>query len=93
MTPWPDVRRHSDGSIDFDFYRRQATVRRRLARQRVFQRCLALICQAPKAILVALERAVRGVSKVFFARPTGRACRNVRVRCCSRPGWWGGFSS
>jgi hypothetical protein len=23
MTPWPDVRRHSDGSIDFDFYRRQ----------------------------------------------------------------------
>ena len=83
MTPWPDVRRHPDGSVDFDFYRRQATVRRRLARQRVFKRCLALIRQAPKAILVALETAVIGVSQVFFTRPTGRAHRNVRVprRC------------
>ena len=33
MQPTLDIRRHGDGSIDFDFYRRRATRRRRLARR------------------------------------------------------------
>jgi hypothetical protein len=33
MQPTLDIRRHGDGSIDFDFYRRRAVRRRRLARR------------------------------------------------------------
>jgi hypothetical protein len=32
------VRRHADGSIDFDFYRREAFLLRRVERTRVFKR-------------------------------------------------------
>ena len=33
MQPNLDVRRHADGSIDFDFYRRRASRRRRLSQR------------------------------------------------------------
>jgi hypothetical protein len=33
MQPTLNVHRHADGSIDFDFYRRQAARRRRLSRR------------------------------------------------------------
>jgi hypothetical protein len=41
MQPTLDVRRHADGSIDFDFYRRRAMRRQRLARRTFVRRCLA----------------------------------------------------
>jgi hypothetical protein len=41
MQPTLDIRRDSDGSIDFDFYRRRAKRRRRLARRMLLGRCLA----------------------------------------------------
>jgi hypothetical protein len=40
-----DIRRHPDGGIDFDFYRRQARRRRQAARSRVFRRCLAFVAE------------------------------------------------
>jgi hypothetical protein len=41
MQPTLDVRRHADGSIDFDFYRRRAMRRRRLARRTFVKQGLA----------------------------------------------------
>ena len=51
MTQFPNVRRHPDGSIDFDFYRRRASRKRRRARQLVFARCLRTVEGAEKAVL------------------------------------------
>jgi len=42
MQPTLDVRRHNDGSIDFDFYRRRATRRRQLVRRLVFKHYLSV---------------------------------------------------
>jgi hypothetical protein len=41
MQPTLDIRRHGDGSIDFDFYRRRAMRRRRAARGKFVRHCLA----------------------------------------------------
>jgi hypothetical protein len=57
MQPSLDVRRNSDGSIDFDFYRRRARRRRRLARRmlvrhrltaagRLVSSCVSMIAHA-----------------------------------------------
>lgn len=69
-----DFHRHSDGSIDFDFYRRQANRRRRLARALAFRRCLILARQGLRAIILAFERSMIGGSKQHNAlRRTKRA--------------------
>ena len=53
-----DIRRHPDGSIDFDFYRRRATRRRRLARRAVFRHYLLVIGQAVRATISAIRRSM-----------------------------------
>ena len=55
MTQFPDVRRHLDGSVDFDFYRRRANRQRQRARQLVFARCLRTIGGAGEAALTAVR--------------------------------------
>jgi hypothetical protein len=52
-----DVRRHPDGSIDFDFYRRRATRRRRLVLRLVLKSRLAAIGRVAKASMLAVNRA------------------------------------
>jgi hypothetical protein len=54
MTQFPDVRRHPDGSIDLDFYRRRASRKRQRARQLVFARCLRTI--GGEAVLTAIRK-------------------------------------
>ena len=56
MTQLLDVRRHPDGSIDFDFYRRRASRRRQRARQLVFARYLRTIGGAGEAGLAAIRK-------------------------------------
>ena len=58
MQPSLDVRRHNDGSIDFDFYRRCAARRRRLAKRMVVKHCLTAIGRAAKASISAMARPV-----------------------------------
>jgi hypothetical protein len=42
MQPTLDIRRHADGSLDFDFYRRRAKRRRRLVKRMLVARFLAM---------------------------------------------------
>jgi hypothetical protein len=56
MTQVPNVRRHPDGSIDFDFYKRRASRRRQRARQLVFTRCLRTMGRAGEAALAAIRK-------------------------------------
>ena len=51
-----NIHRHPDGTIDFDYYRRRATRRRRLARRAVFKHYLLVIGQSVRAIISAIER-------------------------------------
>jgi hypothetical protein len=52
-----DVRRNPDGSIDFDFYRRRAIRRRRLALRLVLKNRLAAIGRVAKGPMQAINRA------------------------------------
>ena len=54
MRPNLDVHRHNDGSIDFDFYRRSASRRRRLVRRVVFKYYLTAIGQVGQASVSAI---------------------------------------
>jgi hypothetical protein len=56
MTQVPDVRRHPDGSIDLDFYKRRASRRRQRARQLLFARCLRTIGRAGETVLAAIRK-------------------------------------
>jgi hypothetical protein len=56
MTQVPDIRRHPDGSIDSDCYRRRASRRRQRARQLVFARCVRTIGRAGEAALAAIRK-------------------------------------
>jgi quercetin dioxygenase-like cupin family protein len=49
MQPSLDIRRHNDNSIDFDFYRRRALRRRRLAKRTIFKHYRTTIGKAAKA--------------------------------------------
>jgi hypothetical protein len=55
-----DIRRHPDGSIDFDFYRRRATRQRQFARRAVLRYCLILVGRALRGTILAFERPVIG---------------------------------
>jgi hypothetical protein len=55
MTRFPDVRRHPDGSIDFDFYRRRASRGRQRARACLRAR-LRTIGRAGEAALAAIRK-------------------------------------
>jgi predicted rRNA methylase YqxC with S4 and FtsJ domains len=52
-----DVRRNPDGSIDFDFYRRRAIRRRRLALRLVLKNRLAANGRVAKGPMQAINRA------------------------------------
>jgi hypothetical protein len=60
MTQPLNIRRHSDGCIDFDFYRRRATRRRRFARRLVIGRGLSFVRQVAKAIVSAIASPMIG---------------------------------
>jgi hypothetical protein len=62
MQPNPDVRRHSDGSLDFDFYRRRAARRRHLAQRLVFRHCVTLCVRAATACIQVITRPMTAVS-------------------------------
>ena len=42
MQPTLDIRRHGDGSIDYDFYRRRAKRQRRVTKRMIVKHCLAV---------------------------------------------------
>jgi hypothetical protein len=54
MQPSLNVRRHNDGSIDFDFYRRSAARRRRRAKRMIIKRNLTAIGRAGQAGISAI---------------------------------------
>lgn len=58
MTPSPEIGRHPDGSIDFDFYRRMAARERHEALGRIGRRCAAAITTLI-AIIVARSTRIR----------------------------------
>ncbi len=64
-----DIRRHPDGSIDFDFYRRRATRQRRLARRLVLTHYLILIGQVVEIIISAIERSARPYIGSYWLKP------------------------
>ena len=81
MTQFPNVRRHPDGSIDFDFYRRRASRKRRRARQLVFARCLRTIEGAGEAVLTL------PLTPFSNGRPRPRGfLADVSVRLATAPG-------
>jgi hypothetical protein len=51
-----DCRRHFDGSIDFDFYRRRAARRRRLVLRLAFKNGLAAIDKVAKVAMSAVNQ-------------------------------------
>jgi quercetin dioxygenase-like cupin family protein len=55
MQPSLDNQRHNDGSIDFDYYRRRASRRRRLARGMIFEHYRSAIGKAAKASVPVLS--------------------------------------
>jgi hypothetical protein len=57
MRPSLDVRRHHDGTIDFDFYRRRAVRRRRLARRLMLRHYGAAARKILRASIAAVARA------------------------------------
>jgi hypothetical protein len=59
MQPTLDVRRHADGSIDFDFYRRRAMRRRRLARRTFVKHGLAAARRMARASVLLLRVALK----------------------------------
>jgi hypothetical protein len=62
MQPNLDVRRHSDGSIDFDFYRRRAARQHRLARRLIIGRSIALVARSVRTSVAAAARLVAAFS-------------------------------
>jgi hypothetical protein len=59
MQPTLDVRRHADGSIDLDFYRRRAMRRRRLARRTFVKHGLAAARRMARASVLLLRVALK----------------------------------
>jgi hypothetical protein len=63
MQPGLEMRRHHDGSIDFDFYRRRAARRRRLVKRMMFKRHLSVSVQATKASVSVIARAIARLAR------------------------------
>ena len=80
MQPNLEVRRHNDGSIEFDFYRRRAWRRRRLARRMIFKRCQTAIGQAARASLAAVVSPIARLSlRRRELRPVLRPAMTARM--------------
>jgi len=72
MQPTLDIRRHNNGSIDFDFYRRRATRRRRLVRRLVFKHLLSMGGQ----MINAGVSAIANLKMILSRRPAGAGSRS-----------------
>jgi hypothetical protein len=55
MQPTLEIRRHGDGSIDYDFYRRRAMRRRRLARRLLAKHYLSAAGRLASASVLAMR--------------------------------------
>ena len=75
MQPTLDIRRHNDGSIDLDFYRRRATRRRQLARRLVFKHNLSRGGQ----MINAGASAIANLMMILSRRRSGRRLTRVDV--------------
>ena len=75
MQPTLDIRRHNNGSIDFDFYRRRATRRRRLVRRLVFKYHLSMGGQ----MINAGVSAIANLMMILSWRPAGAGSRASTV--------------
>jgi hypothetical protein len=73
MQPNLDVRRHLDGSIDFDFYRRRAARRHRLARRLIIGRYVALVTRSVRTGVAAAARLIAAMSYRHQVRLVPRA--------------------
>src|SRR5262245_153057 len=69
MQPTQDVRRYADGSIDFDFYRRQAARRQRLARRVLILRWVNHL----SGLVSALGSLVARTARHLWPRPPATA--------------------
>lgn len=49
-----NARRHTDGSIDFDFYRRDTATRRSVARRLIIRHCACALRDTAKATFSAI---------------------------------------
>jgi len=76
-----DVRRHPDGSIDFDFYRQRAVRQRRLARRLVFRHFLIAAERVVRAVISTNVRSTvhRSLSKQARAQLMGAGQREASV--------------
>lgn len=63
MARFSDIRRHSDGSIDFDFYRRRARRERQLARQAAVSAALSALRHATGDFIRAAARSIGALSR------------------------------
>jgi hypothetical protein len=61
VQPQLDVRRHNDGSIDFDFYRRRAVRRRNVARRLIVRHCLISVGKVLTVGISAVEALIAAV--------------------------------
>jgi hypothetical protein len=61
VQPQLDVRRHNDGSIDFDFYRRRAVRRRNVARRLIVRHCLISVGKVLTVDISAVEALIAAV--------------------------------
>jgi hypothetical protein len=74
MTHLPNIHRHPDGSIDFDFYRRRASRQRRRTRRLVFRHFLTLVVWPSRRIWQIREG---GIS----VRSKNRVGKKARMKC------------
>lgn len=54
-----NTRRHTDGSIDLDFYRRDAATRRRMVQRLVIRRCANALRDTTTAVVSTIGIALR----------------------------------
>jgi hypothetical protein len=73
MQPSLDIRRHGDGSIDYDFYRRRAKRERRIARRRILVHCLVEGGRLAGAGAVAIASLVTDASRQRLLARAGAA--------------------
>jgi hypothetical protein len=67
------IRRHSDGSVDFDFYRREAFLLRRAVRRKVCKRLASHVAgfARPLVVLVIVTLAIAAVPTGACSPATG----------------------
>ena len=82
-----EVRRHPDGSIDFEFYRRRAAKRRQRRRQRLFRSFFARTLAGARSGWLALGRMLGAVLADLYRRHRAglAAARTAEQRLLALP--------